>query len=72
MSKQNQQQDNKAKKSIKALRIASEKINVGSSESTYKSRSARPQFYNERLLDTESTDMTARQGHILLQKNLQI
>jgi len=49
-----------------------QKINVSSSESTYKSRSARPQFYNERLLDTESTDMTARQGHILLQKNLQI
>lgn len=59
-------------KSTKVPRIASDRIQVVSDTETYKCRSARPQFYNERLLDTESTDMTARQGHILLQKNLQI
>ena len=38
----------------------------------YKSRSARPAFYNQHLLATESADMTTKQGHILLHKNLQL
>ena len=38
----------------------------------YKSRSARPAFYNHHLLATESADMTTKQGHILLHKNLQL
>ena len=38
----------------------------------YKSRSARPAFYNQQLLATESADMTTKQGHILLHKNLQL
>jgi uncharacterized protein YigA (DUF484 family) len=38
----------------------------------YKSRTARPDFYNNHLLSTESADMTTKQGHILLQKNLQL
>ena len=40
---------------------------------SYKSRSARPAFYNQNiLLATESADMTTKQGHILLHKNLQL
>lgn len=39
---------------------------------SYKSRSARPEFYNKQLLATESADMTMKQGHILLHKNLQL
>ena len=39
---------------------------------SYKSRSARPAFYNQTLLATESSDMTSKQGHILLHKNLQL
>ena len=39
---------------------------------SYKSRSARPTFYNQQLLATESADMTMKQGHILLHKNLQL
>ena len=38
----------------------------------YRSRSARPDFYNNQLLSTESADMTTKQGHILLHKNLQL
>ena len=39
----------------------------------YKSRSARPAFYNQNiLLATESADMTTKQGHILLHKNIQL
>jgi hypothetical protein len=38
----------------------------------YRSRSARPDFYNNHLLATESSDMTTKQGQILLQKNLQL
>ena len=38
----------------------------------YKSRSARPEFYNHQLLATETADMTTKQGHILLHKNLQL
>lgn len=38
----------------------------------YKSRSARPEFYNHQLLATETSDMTTKQGHILLHKNLQL
>ena len=38
----------------------------------YKSRSGRPAFYNHHLLATDSADMTTKQGHILLQKNLQL
>ena len=46
------------------------KIKVGIMDS-YKSRSARPAFYNQNiLLATESADMTTKQGHILLHKNL--
>ena len=48
------------------------KIKVGMIDS-YKSRSARPAFYNQNiLLATESADMTTKQGHILLHKNLQL
>ena len=48
------------------------KIKVGILDS-YKSRSARPAFYNQNiLLATESADMTTKQGHILLHKNLQL
>ena len=36
----------------------------------YKSRSARPDFYNQQLLATETSDMATKQGHILLHKNL--
>lgn len=38
----------------------------------YKSRSARPEFYNHQLLATETSDMATKQGHILLHKNLQL
>ena len=38
----------------------------------FRSRSARPDFYNNQLLATESADMTTKQGHILLHKNLQL
>ena len=38
----------------------------------YQSRSARPAFYNQQLLATETADMTTKQGHILLHKNLQL
>ena len=47
------------------------KIKVGIMD-TFKSRSARPAFYNQQLLATESADMTTKQGHILLHKNLQL
>lgn len=39
---------------------------------SYKSRSARPTFANQQILATESADMTTKQGHILLHKNLQL
>ena len=52
-------------------KLAIEKIKVGIIDS-YKSRSARPTFYNQQLLATESSDMTTKQGHILLHKNLQL
>lgn len=39
---------------------------------SYKSRSARPAFYNQQMLATESADMSVKQGHILLHKNLQL
>ena len=47
------------------------KIQVGVIDG-YKSRSARPAFYNQQLLATETSDMTTKQGHILLHKNLQL
>ena len=47
------------------------KIQVGVIDG-YKSRSARPNFYNQQLLATETSDMTTKQGHILLHKNLQL
>lgn len=40
--------------------------------SDFKCRSARPAFYNQQLLATETADMSEKQGHILLQKNLQL
>ena len=52
-------------------KLAISKIKVGIMDS-YKSRSARPDFYNHQLLATESADMTTKQGHILLHKNLQL
>ena len=39
---------------------------------SYKSRSARPDFQNHNILATESADMSTKQGHILLHKNLQL
>ena len=47
------------------------KLQVGIID-TYKSRSARPAFYNQQVLATESADMQVKQGHILLHKNLQL
>ena len=48
------------------------KIKVGVIDS-FKSRSARPAFYNQQiLLSSENSDMTEKQGHILLHKNLQL
>ena len=52
-------------------KLALGKIKVGILDS-YKSRSARPDFYNKQLLASESADMATKQGHILLHKNLQL
>ena len=61
--------DTKGKQAVPSLNIKKIQNDVADG---YKSRSARPAFYNQHLLATESADMTTKQGHILLHKNIQL